>query len=298
MPVERILITRHGYRSNWDTHVEPKPSPTGIDGDPPLSDHGVEQARELCEFLAQYEPKIDQIFVSPFYRCIETVNNLAERLDLRIYGENGFGEWYGRTRKTHPSPAPVTVLKSVFPRVDTEYEPICVPSTDGETIRELHDRAATALAQLISTINQTKTDVKTLLICSHAATIIALGRALVGDDTVEIRTGTCSISVYESAAGDDNNDNNNNNNTATTTTTTTTTNYYNNKGLGKWKFVANGYTAHLTNGEERHWSFEQGQYDFLDLQAYAVKNDGTAKQNNIQVLQSLESTETPGQGSS
>ncbi|KAK9375234.1 histidine phosphatase superfamily [Lipomyces chichibuensis] len=247
MPVERIYITRHGFRSNWDTTMPPKPPPTGIDGDPPLSAHGEEQAHELCVYLHSVLPKVVRIYTSPFYRCLQTICELSDMLELDIRPENGFGEWYGRTRKTHPRAASKEMLKSFFPRVSLDYEPIAVPSTDGETIQELHERAKSVLAAMIRDCNENHPTITTVVICTHAATIIALGRALVGDELYEVRSGTCSISVYDADPSDN--------------------------SIGKWKCLMNGSTSHLACGEERHWSFETGEYDFLDVQAYQERND-------------------------
>ncbi|KAJ8102452.1 histidine phosphatase superfamily [Lipomyces tetrasporus] len=242
MPVERIYVTRHGFRSNWDTTVPPKPAPTGIDGDPPLSAHGEEQAHELCIYLSTILPSVVRIYTSPFYRCLQTICELADLLKVDILPEYGFGEWYGRTRKTHPRAASQETLKSYFTRVSLDYEPIAVPSTEGETIQELHDRAEAVLAAMIKDCNENHPEVKTVVICAHAATIIALGRALVGDMSYDVRTGTCSISVYDADPSDN--------------------------SIGKWTCLINGSASHLVSGEERHWSFETGEYDFLDVQAY------------------------------
>jgi transcription factor C subunit 7 len=102
-------------------------------------------------------------------------------------------------RFDHPSPATPKVLKGLFERYDEHYEPEIVPSVNGETIDELHDRTAYTLHKLIE-----KSDgegVKAILICTHAATLIAIGRALVGrmpEDTAEedFRPFTCGVSTF------------------------------------------------------------------------------------------------------
>lgn len=136
-----------------------------------------------------------------------------------------------------------------------------MPSKSGETKDELHQRAAKTLSEIINIANKENT--RAILICSHAATLIAIGRALTGNPAFEVRTGVCTIGEY-TAEGDDN-------------------------GVGKWKCVRNGEATHLTNGEERHWDFgefifflfsvysdiftdsifllDSGNYDFLDAQA-------------------------------
>jgi transcription factor C subunit 7 len=91
------------FRSNWTTdnngnYSATITSPTGIPSDPPLAAYGVAQARELADYAAGLDPKIERIYSSPFYRCLETINPLAEKLDLHILCDNGIGEWYGTAR--------------------------------------------------------------------------------------------------------------------------------------------------------------------------------------------------------
>ena len=102
-------------------------------------------------------------------------------------------------RFDHPSPATPEVLKKLFDRFDEDYEPEIRPSVNGETIEELHDRTAYALHKIIE--KSDKEGVKAILICTHAATLIACGRALTGrmpEDTAEedFRPFTCGVSTF------------------------------------------------------------------------------------------------------
>jgi len=118
---------------------------------------------------------------------------------LKIRGENGVGEWYGTARFDHPSPAEPPLLKTLFEWYDEEYKPVIKPSVNGETIDGLHDRAAYALHRIIE--QSDKEGVKTILICTHAATLIAIGRVLTGrmpEDIAEedFRPFTCGVSTF------------------------------------------------------------------------------------------------------
>lgn len=102
-------------------------------------------------------------------------------------------------RFDHPSPAEPKLLKSLFPRYDEEYTPIIKPSVNGETIKELHDRSAYALQRIIE--QSDKEGVKAIVICTHAATLIAVGRVLTGrmpDDIEEedFRPFTCGLTTF------------------------------------------------------------------------------------------------------
>lgn len=62
-------------------------------------------------------------------------------------------------------------------------------AVQGESIPQLHDRVAYCLEHIIEAADQDPNGPKAILICTHAAAMIAIGRALVGcmpeDDTAE-----------------------------------------------------------------------------------------------------------------
>lgn len=77
------------------------------------------------------------------------------------------------------------------PAPETEYTPLLHPSRRGETIAELHNRLATALEGVIADVDVEITELeknvppeqrssKSILICAHAAPLIAMGRVLTG----------------------------------------------------------------------------------------------------------------------
>lgn len=78
------------------------------------------------------------------------------------------------------------------------------PPSNGETLTELHDRCAAALAAIISDADAAlnASEDQSILICSHAAAIIAMGRVLTGDmpenpNTEDFDVWTCGISRFE-----------------------------------------------------------------------------------------------------
>jgi transcription factor C subunit 7 len=243
------------------------PSPTGIPSDPALAGYGALQAKELAEKLITLNPPIEKFISSPFYRCIQTLYPTLDRLaalhpsspEPKIYGENGLGEWYGTARFDHPSPASPELLKKLFPRYDVTYEPAIIPSTKGETIDGLHDRAAYTLDRIIEQCDQE--DVRAIVICTHAATLYAIGRALTGrmpKDVAEedFRPFTCGISkfVRRSMATM------RNENTQPLElwkgqgTPIPKIEWRGGKGVGGgWDCVVNGDCSHLSGGEERGW---------------------------------------------
>ncbi|TVY57680.1 Uncharacterized protein LCER1_G004176 [Lachnellula cervina] len=282
MTLEVIYLTRHGFRSNWV--VDPKtgtysasiPSPTGIPSDPALAGYGVAQAHELAAHLKTLSPPIERIYSSPFYRCIQTISPTLDALSspsLKIRGENGIGEWYGLARFDHPSPADPAVLKTLFPRYDETYTPVIKPSVNGENIEELHDRTAYALHRIIE--QSDREGVKAIVICTHAATLIAIGRVLTGrmpEDIAEedFRPFTCGLSTFvrrgkgvqagvEAWKGPESG--------------IPSVEWRGGRGVGGgWKLKGSGECGFLSGGEERGWRFsgdesfvaEPGQAPALD----------------------------------
>jgi transcription factor C subunit 7 len=157
--------------------------------------------------LKALDPAIQRFYSSPFYRCLQTILPTVEALAVttsdpetkKIRGENGLGEWYGKARFDHPSPAQPSLLKKLFPRFDEEYKPVIKPSTNGESIDDLHNRVAYALHRIIE--KSDNEGVKTIAICTHGATLIAIGRALTGrmpEDITEqdFNPFTCGLTTF------------------------------------------------------------------------------------------------------
>ncbi|KAI9701041.1 MAG: hypothetical protein M1836_001710 [Candelina mexicana] len=208
MVLKVIYVTRHGFRSNWV--VDPQTgnysasirSPTNIPSDPALAAYGEEQARELADHLLKLDPPVERVYSSPFYRCLQTLAPAVGRLGItEVRGENGLGEWYGTARFDHPSPASPQLLHEFFPTYSLTYKPIIIPSTNGETVDELHDRMAYTLSRIIAELDAEPGQPKTLLLNTHAAPLIAIGRVLMGrmpDDLREddFNAYTCSFSKF------------------------------------------------------------------------------------------------------
>ena len=188
---------------DYSSHLR---SPTGIAADPALTSHGVDQAEELAAHLIKVDPPVDRVYSSPYYRCLQTIQPFvslwAEKdpaANPVILGETGLAEWYGSAPFEHPTSAPPEKLKQLFPALDTGYMSAVVPSRMGESIAQLHDRVAMTMDALIRQCD--KSGVRAMLLCSHAATIIALGRVLTGNmpdnvETEDFRAFTCGLSVY------------------------------------------------------------------------------------------------------
>jgi transcription factor C subunit 7 len=239
--LETIIVTRHGFRSNW-ANTAWSPSPTGIEADPALSAHGTAQSLQLAAYLANPDNHgpIDRIYSSPFYRCVQTIAYTARAIGKQVQVENGIGEWYGLvTARTasHPSPATVAHLTRLFaplndgrPLLDQAYEAKLVPSTRGESMADIHARAKRAIDAVIA--DAEAAGARTIVLCTHAATNIALGRALCGDPERTIPTPCASVAVYKR------------------------TEAYKAGEMGGWHADRLGDCSFLDSGAERDWDFE------------------------------------------
>ncbi|KAI3400937.1 hypothetical protein diail_1145 [Diaporthe ilicicola] len=299
MSLEVIYVTRHGFRSNWlvdgsGHYSSYLKSPTGIATDPALTSHGVEQAHELAAHLMSLDPPVERVYSSPYYRCLQTVEPFVQswaksaRSDTAttpaILGESGLSEWYGSAPFEHPTSASRDRLAELFPAFERCYAPAVVPSRMGETIAQLHDRVALTMYALIKQCDEA--GVRAVLLCSHAATVIALGRVLTGNmpeniETEDFRAFTCGLSVFrrrKAATGDapaepaamPSPGTLGNVQTPAAQTTASPDGYSrflgdpssaavdwkNGKGVGDgWLCEVNGDCSFLSGGEERGWRF-------------------------------------------
>jgi transcription factor C subunit 7 len=174
----------------------------------------------------------------------------------KIRGENGVGEWYGMARFDHPSPAEPAVLKKLFERYDEQYRPFIKPSVCGESIDELHDRTAYALHKIIE--KSDREGVKAILICTHAATLIAIGRALTGrmpedSSDEDFRPFTCGLTRFVRKANKEN-AGFSVEEWAGPETPIPKVSWRGGRGVGgSWEMRESGDCSFLSGGEERGW---------------------------------------------
>ena len=168
-------------------------------------------------------------------------------------------EFYGLARFDHPSPAPLPVLHTHFPnQLHESYKPVLIPSTNGETIPTLHDRIAYTMHRIIEKLDADPAQPRAVLICTHAASMIAIGRVLTGTmpadpNEEDFKCFTCSLSRFErrdkSARASEVGLWNEN-----TPDDVPVVDWRGGKGVvGGWDCVVNGDCSFLSGGEERGW---------------------------------------------
>lgn len=128
---------------------------------------------------------------------------------------------------------------------------------NGESIEELHDRTAYALHRIIE--QSDREGVKAICICTHAATLIAIGRVLTGrmpEDIAEedFRPFTCGLSTFVRKGGKENIQSVKQ--WEGPETEVPYVEWKRGKGVGGgWEMKVNGDCNFLSGGEERGWRF-------------------------------------------
>ncbi|MBD2299262.1 histidine phosphatase family protein [Nostoc sp. FACHB-87] len=155
--------------------------------DPPLSDDGFVQAKQLAQRLKS--EKITHIFASPFLRTVQTANAVAEALDLSIKLETGLSEWLNPEWMTEePERLSTLALKELFPRIDHSYTPRIAakyPETH-EQVRARSGQTARCLA--------TECFPEQILLVAHGASVLGAAMGLVGEVAkTEVKASLCSL---------------------------------------------------------------------------------------------------------
>lgn len=165
------------------------------------------------------------------------------------------------------------------PTPEKKYTPHLLPSPQGESIAQLHNRLATTLQGIISDLDaeiavieagqrpEEQTS-KAVLIVSHAAPLIAMGRVLTGhmplDPGVEdFHVFTAGLSTFTRKRGKDNAgdpgsvgkvDGGLAPGTRVLRPETSVPDWQNGRGVGGgWDCVGNGDCSFLSSGAERGW---------------------------------------------
>jgi hypothetical protein len=84
---DRSIHRLDGQNTNRDTHRSAAYVSLGTrftcetDGNQHLvTSKGVEQSKELAEYLCNIDPPVERIYSSPFYRCLQTLKPTTDRL--------------------------------------------------------------------------------------------------------------------------------------------------------------------------------------------------------------------------
>jgi broad specificity phosphatase PhoE len=155
--------------------------------DPPLSDDGMVQAKQLAKRL-QIE-KISHIFASPFLRTVQTANAVAEVLDLPINLETGLSEWLNPAWMTEePERLSTSALAELFPRINLSYT-ARIAANYPETHEQVRARSGQTARCLV-----TEFFPENILLVAHGASVLGAAMGLVGEIAkTEVKASLCSL---------------------------------------------------------------------------------------------------------
>jgi len=172
---QTVCITRHGDRLDF---ADPEWFKTAARPyDPPLSPDGIVQARELGRRLLDED--IRQIFSSPFLRCVQTAQEVAEILGLSFELETGLSEWLNpQWFSARPELEPVGELARRYRCLDPAHTSR-VAATYPETGEGALRRAARTASLLTEEIGEN------LLFVGHGASVLGATAGLLGKSPAE-----------------------------------------------------------------------------------------------------------------
>jgi len=164
-----VWIARHGNRLDF---VNPEWFTTAKRRyDPPLSEDGVVQAKQLGQRLVG--ENIGHIFSSPFLRTVQTANQVAECLDLPIKLESGLSEWLNADwMDSQPEKLSLDVLQEKFPRIDSSYTSCVIPHYP-ETEEMVDKRTSETVRHLTTEFSED------ILLIGHGASVVGTTWGLV-----------------------------------------------------------------------------------------------------------------------
>ncbi|KAG6878406.1 hypothetical protein C0993_007588 [Termitomyces sp. T159_Od127] len=219
------------------------------------------------------------------YRCLQTAEPISSALGVPIYVEHGeraslpsphcstpthppapgLAEWFSPVvpgTGLHPRPGSAASLQQHVPAIDPAWSSVWYVPRRGEDVPQIHDRTDAFLDVFAAEIERRfpATHERVLLV-SHAATVIALVRGLLGDRALPVRVGCCSLSEFERIPDA-------------------------RSMLGGWKALRVADGSHLKDGASRDWGFED-----IEIAGGKVRRGGAPV---LQLLMSFKVVEDPG----
>lgn len=179
---QTVWIARHGNRLDF---VNPEWFNTAAKRyDPPLSEDGFVQARELAQRLKT--ENISHIFASPFLRTIQTANEVAKVLQLPIKLEGGLGEWHNDEWMTEkPETQTREWLTKKYPLIDWNYSSYLMPAYP-ESKLDVFQRTQTTITKLVADFDND------ILIVGHGASVFGVTKGLI-PQIPEFKVALCCL---------------------------------------------------------------------------------------------------------
>lgn len=173
MATRRVWLCRHAER--MDQHDPQWLSHAARPYDPPLSPHGLVQARETAERLAGQG--IAHVVASPYLRTVQMAHIIAQHLGLTVKLEPGVGEILreGTAGGREPELTPARELAAAYPTLDLTYESDLYAQYP-EDEQGIAARVSKAARQVLHRLEGD------LLVIGHGASVSHFARALLGEN--------------------------------------------------------------------------------------------------------------------
>jgi broad specificity phosphatase PhoE len=169
---ETVWAVRHGQRQDsvdpdWDDHAERL-------HDPPLTELGRWAAWRVGRRLVESGVTIDAVYASPFFRAVETAEEICSEVGEEVLLEPGLSEhrnadWFDG----HPETVPVERLAEWFDPVHPGHDPHVVPG-----FPESHAEATARIGEATREIADDEPG--TVLLVGHGVTIGGVVDGLTG----------------------------------------------------------------------------------------------------------------------
>ena len=182
----KIILVRHG-QTEWNI-VERFRGRVDI----PLNDKGLQQAKITGERIKKNWKPV-AIYSSPLKRAIQTAQQIAQSLNLKIKPAEGlidinYGKWQGLTPQT---------ARTLWPELVANWydHPEMVQIPDGESLKQVRDRAMAALIEIC----KSHADEQIVLV-SHTVInrLILLGVLDLGNERFwHLHQDPCAINLIE-----------------------------------------------------------------------------------------------------
>lgn len=183
---QTVWLVRHGLRKDHQKFGVAESRRIHLD-DPELSAHGEKQAQELAEYFVN--KKVAHIFCSPFLRCLQTIEPVAEKLNLPFKMEYGIRESFTEFQR-EPQIMTLTEMCARFPKIDKTYTSRVNP-TFPETLDVMFKRVALALTKLVNEFNGN------LLFLGHEWSVVAGTRGLLNKTSDKLQLGCPPTGIFE-----------------------------------------------------------------------------------------------------
>jgi len=183
-----VWAVRHGQRQDtvdpdWETNAERV-------HDPELTDLGRWAAWRVGRRFAESSGAIDSVYASPFFRAVETADEICREIDRQFVLEPGLSEhrnadWFD----ADPETVPHGKLAEWFDTIRLDHDPQGIP-TFPESHKEAMDRIGDTAQRIVADATGT------VLLVGHGITIGGVVQGLTGS-TDEADAPLCGLTRIE-----------------------------------------------------------------------------------------------------